>query len=433
MVWISKKNYEALQRKQDAMEAELKGYYDGQNQMNEYFERIGKQLTGIEMAPWIVIDRSRIKETYETCAPVMGVVNYIADNVGEVMRFLELTDKNGQVVENHYVVDLLRRPNDRFSIRKFGQAWAVNKLLFGDAWVYARRAVGKDFGAVTEMYILPSHKISVDRGGAAKPIKGVKLLATGDARTIEMKDVFESFDYNLDDTSFFGTSKIVAAAIYLSVMQRGMNRQDTSLQNGGVANIITPAKDQMGVLPKDKDQLEEEMNGAGNINKTKVVRVPIDVHELGNKPVDLDILGSHKEAVTALCFVYKLPVDLYYGQSKYENAKEAKKAVYEQNAIPMANEFGEDLLRFLELDKEGYQLKVNADLIDVLKEDPADTLDNLGKMHATLNEMREAYGYEPRPEPWADEPILPLGIQFGNEALDDITEPTGGSNGEEDQ
>lgn len=430
MVWVKKKDYAAMQAKQEAMEAELKGYYDGQNKMNEYFERLGKQLTGIEMAPWLVIDRAKIKETYETCAPVMGVINYIADNVGEVMRFLELTDKDGKVPEQHWLINLLRRPNDRFSIRKFGQAWAINKLLFGDAWVYAKKEIGQEYGQVKEMYIIPSQKITVDRGGADKPIKGIKLLASGNTQSIEMKHVFESFDYNLDDTSFFGISKIVAAALYLSVMQRGMNRQDTSLKNGGVANIVTPAKDQMGVLPKDKDQLEEDMNAPENVNKTKVVRVPIDVHELGNKPVDLDILGSHKEAVTALCFVYKLPVDLYYGQSKYENAKEAKKSVYEQNAIPMANEFGEDLLRYLELDKEGYQLRVNTDLIDVLKEDPADTLDNLGKMHATLNEMREAYGYEPRPEPWADQPILPMNIQFGNEP-DDINEPTG--NGQGDQ
>ena len=426
MVWITRKNYEALKSRQAALESELKGYYDGDNLKNEYLQMVGRQMQGVEMAPWISISRAEIQRTYETCAPVMGVVNYIADNVGEVMRYLELTDKDGKVVDDHWLLNLLRRPNDRYSIRKFGQAWAVNKLLFGDAWVYARKAVGKDRGQVNEMYVIPSQKVSVDRGGWRKPIKGIKLQESGDTRTIDVKDVFESFDYNLDDTSFYGTSRIVAAAIYLSVMQRGMNRQDTSLQNGGVKNIISPAPDSMGVLPKDKDAIEEDMNRPDNVGKTKVVRAAINVHELGNKPIDLDILGSHKESVTALCFVYKLPVDLYYGQSKYENAKEAKKAIYEQNAIPMANEFAEDLLRFLGMDAEGYRLQVNTDFIDVLKEDPAETLDNLGKMHATLNELREAYGYERREEPWADEPILPLGVQFGNEAAEDIDEPTGG-------
>ena len=179
----------------------------------------------------------------------------------------------------------------------------------------------------------------------------------------------------------------------------------------------------MGVMPKDADSVEEKFNKKDNTGKTVAVRIPIEVHQLGNAPVDLNILESHKEAVTALCFVYKLPVDLYYGQSKYENAKEAKKTIYEQNAIPMANEFAEDLLRYTGLDKEGYELKVNTDNIDVLKEDSSDVLDNLAKMHATLNELREAYGYEPRPEPWADQPIFQMATMFGAETFDIDEEP----------
>ena len=124
-----------------------------------------------------------------------------------------------------------------------------------------------------------------------------------------------------------------------------------------------------------------------------------------------------------MCFVYRLPVDLYYGQAKYENAKEAKKTIYEQNAIPLANEFAEDLLHYLGLDKEGYELAVNTDYIDVLKDNTGEVLDNLTKMHASLNEMREAYGYDRIEEEWADQPMLPLGVTFGNEYADiDISE-----------
>jgi hypothetical protein len=116
-------------------------------------------------------------------------------------------------------------------------------------------------------------------------------------------------------------------------------------------------------------------------------------------------------------------VDLYYGQAKYENAKEAKKAIYEQNAIPLANELAEDLLNYTGLSRDGYRLTVNTDKIDVLQDNPTDVLENLTKMHATLNEMREAYGYDRIKEPYADQPILQMGVQFGNEGLtDDINE-----------
>ena len=430
---LSTRSYNALKTAEsDAMQAreELKGYYDMENAMNEYFTQISANIRGLELPPVAVVSRDEIKRLYEQCGPVQGVVNYIADNIGEVMRYLELTDGKGDLVERHPVLDLLRRPNDRFSLRKFGRAWAVNRLLFGDAWVYAPKQKGKVI-IPKEMYVIPSHRIAVKQG-EVQPMEGVRIVGTSMSRTIGVDELFESFDYNLDDTSFFGTSKIVAAALYLNVIQKGMQRQDVALKNGGVSNIITPAKDNNGVMPKDANTVEDRFNDKRNFGKTIALRIPVDVHELGNKPVDLSILDSHKEAITALCFVYKIPVDLYYGQSKYENAKEAKKAIFEQAAIPMANEFAEDLLHYLKLDIQGYELKVNTDLIDVLKEDSGEVLDNLSKMHASLNEMREAYGYERIEEDYADQPMIPMGVQFGNESYD-IEEPSGKVNsGEED-
>ena len=278
--------------------------------------------------------------------------------------------------------------------------------------------MGKDGGV--NLYVIPSQRVAVKNGNPL--FDGIELLGMASGTIINAENVFESFDYNLDDTSLFGTSKVAAAAYYLSVMEKGIQRQDKTLEEGGATHLITPKPDAIGsVMPKDRDEIEKLANGKGSIGKKRALQFPVEVHQLGSTPVDLSILESHKEAVTALCFVFRLPVDLYYGQAKYENAKEAKKTIYEQNAIPLANEFAEDLLHYLKLDKEGYQLKVNTDHIDVLKDSTSEVLDNLNKMHASLNEMREAYGYDRIEEEWADKPILPLGVSFGNE-FEDISE-----------
>ena len=402
----------------DALQTEIKGYFEQVEESNQYLAALQKQLAnGLRLPNIVNIDREGIRRAYETSAPVMGVVNYIAENVGEVANYLELT-RNGEYVEKHPVLDILRRPNDRFTLRKFLTAWAVNKLLFGDAWVYAPRKMGKDGGV--NLYVIPSQRVAVKNGNPL--FDGIELLGMASGTIINAENVFESFDYNLDDTSLFGTSKVAAAAYYLSVMEKGIQRQDKTLEEGGATHLITPKPDAIGsVMPKDRDEIEKLANGKGSIGKKRALQFPVEVHQLGSTPVDLSILESHKEAVTALCFVFRLPVDLYYGQAKYENAKEAKKTIYEQNAIPLANEFAEDLLHYLKLDKEGYQLKVNTDHIDVLKDSTSEVLDNLNKMHASLNEMREAYGYERIEEEWADKPILPLGVSFGNE-FEDISE-----------
>ena len=414
---VSEKEYEGLK-------TEVKGFYDSQNELNEYLRAIDVHMKGRKLAPMTPMGRNAIRESYANNAAVMGVVNYIAENVGEVARYLDLQDKNDNYIENHWVLDLLRHPNDRFNLRRFATAWAVNKLLFGDAWVYAPSAVGKNLGKVSEMYVIPSWRVETDSDGKLQPLKGIVMSGTSKGE-ISMDDVFESFDYNLDDASFFGTSKVVSAAIYLDVIDKGMRRESQSLDNGGVANLVTPKGDEAGVLPEHADDLESRFNSRRNVNKTLALRMPVEVHQLGNAPVDLSILDTHKEAVTALCFVFKVPVDLYYGQAKYENAKEAKKTIYEQNAIPLANEFAEDLITFLmKKDKSlaGYRLTVNTDRIDVLKEKSTDVLNNLNLAYCTLNERREAIGYERIEEEYADKPIIPMGVQFGEGMEYDIDE-----------
>lgn len=409
----------ASKKEIEALKNEIKGYYEDNEKVNVYLSAIEKQIKGLRLPPLSPVSREEIRRIYETSAPVMGVVNYIAENVGEVATFLELT-RNGEDVEKHELLDALARPNDRFTLRKLATAWAVNRLLFGDAWVYRTfTKIGKD--RPMQFYIIPSHKVTVEQG---EPIfKGIQILGLADAK-IDAADVFESFDYSLDDTSLFGTSKVAAAAAYLHVMEKGLGRQQKTLEDGGATHLITPKPDETGTInPKDGEEIEKLANGD---LKKRFLKLAVEVHQLGSTPVDLSILESHKEAVTALCFVFRLPVDLYYGQAKYENAKEAKKTIYEQSAIPLVNEFAEDLLHFLKLDTQGYKLKVNTDKIDVLKDKPGDVLDNLGKMHASLNELREAYDYEPIDEEWAKQPIIPMGVTFGNEYGYDITEPSDG-------
>lgn len=412
------------EKKYNALEMEKKGYYDALNEYNQYFKAIDSQMRGRKLAPVTPMGRAAIRDAYEHGGAVMGVVNYIAENVGEVAKYLELQNDKEEYVEKHWVLDLLRHPNDRFNLRRFATAWAINKLLFGDAWIYAPAAVGKNLGKVSEMYVIPSWRIETDSEGQLRPLAGINIAGTG-TKDISMDDVFESFDYNLDDGSFFGTSKIVASAVYLDIIDKGMRRESQSLDNGGVTNLVTPKGDEAGVLPEHAEDLESRFNSKRNVNKTLALRIPVEVHQLGNAPVDLSILDSHKEGITALCFVFKIPVDLYYGQAKYENAKEAKKTIYEQNAIPLANEFAEDLITFLmKKDKSlaGWSLKVNTDMIDVLKDKSTDVLNAMSLAFCSINERREVIGYEPIEEDYANKPVIPMGMQFGEGVEYDIDE-----------
>jgi len=418
-----------LQISQSRLLREKKGYLYGDNTDNEFLRKLlDVTFTTTDFGNF---SREELYLTYRTNSAVFGIIDRIAKAVGEIGQYIELLDKDDQVVENSPLIKVLHRPNDRFSLYQFLYAWATNYNVFGDAFVYAKKGVGKDLGSISEMYVIPSHKVNIEKGDWLQPIKGIKIKGTADLDSITPKDYFQSFIYNLDSDTYFGFSPLIAAAYDCQLLKKGKLRLNTSMDNGGVNAIIAPAKDKDGfIVPQAANELEKDLNSNKNANRTMFLRQAVEVTKVGSTPVELSILEGGKEAVTALCFAYGIPVDLYYGQSKYENAKEAKKSLYESAAIPLINVFCSDLMNFVKYDESGKEVKqyagmklvLNTDKIEVLKASTTEVLTNLNLMNATLNEKREAMGYAEIEEDYANKPMLNLGVQFGDMYSPDINE-----------
>jgi len=414
-------------------ELEAKGYYTpDDNEANEYLKRL---LWGMSRTvDFGDFDRTDLYKTYRANSAVFGIIDRIANAVAECAAYIELLDENDNPVEKHWILDLLNHPNDRFNRSRFMYAWATNYDVFGDAFVYFdRNAVGARMGQIRGMYLPAGNRVLIEKGGVRFPIVGIGITGSPNEEPIPNDTYFQSFRYNLDDDTFFGFSPLIAAAYDCALLKKGKERLNTAIGNGGVNAIISPAKDKDGyVVPQAAAEVEKEVNKAENANKTKFFRQPIEVHQVGSTPVDLSILDSGKEAVTALCFAYGIPMDLYYGQSKYENAAEAKRSLYESAALPRIRIFCEDFMDYLRRNAKTLRLKdadlrlrleVNTDMIDVLQDNPTDVMRNLTAMHASLNEMREAYGYDKltgaeNPNGIYDKPMIPVGTMFGDEAFD---------------
>lgn len=408
-------------RENESLRAELKGFQDREN--NEH-NKLLRQLFpyGGDMMEFSSFDRAKLLDCYKNTDSVFGLINRIAKRAGEMHKYIELVDaKTEKEITKHWLLDILNRPNDRYTLQNFLIGWATQKLIYGDVFVYCDKTVGSK-RQINGMYLVPGDKVIIEKGGWREPMKGIKL--TGADSLINMDEVWQSFCFNPELDSFYGFSPLSAAAASVQLIRNAKKRQNTSVSNGGINTLITPRPDNMGLMPKDQDDLERELNSEKNINKTKYLRNAIEVHKLGSTPVELGLLDSSRESITALCFAYEFPIDLYYGQSKYENAREARKAEYESIAIPLVEDFLNDFMlycgrHFKEV--AGLKFIINRDKIDVLKTSPTEILTNLGLMHASLNEKREAYGYAPINKPYANEPMLPLGVQFG-EAVYDINE-----------
>jgi len=199
-----------LQISQSRLLREKKGYLYGDNTDNEFF----RKLLNVTFSTTDFGDfgREELYLTYRTNSAVFGIIDRIAKACGEIGQYIELLDKDDNVVEDNPLIKVLKRPNDRFSLYQFLYAWATNYNVFGDAFVYAKKGVGKDLGSISEMYVISSHKVNIEKGDLNQPIKGIKIKGTADIDLITPRDYFQSFIYNLDSDTYFGFSPLIAAA-----------------------------------------------------------------------------------------------------------------------------------------------------------------------------------------------------------------------------
>lgn len=400
---------------------EQKGYFAA-SETNELFKQLEQvSFKSAKMIEWDNYNRSNLFRIYKETAQVRGMVDLIANAVAELAPFIEVLDENDKESKKFkWLTDLLNNPNDLQTRRQFIQAWAINRLVSGDAFVYAEKAVGINRGQVGSMYVMHSQDTEIVKDGVR--ITGYKVSNWGDLeRPLKPEEVAFFRTYNPDPNNMYGFSPLYSAARYTQLLENGIKRQNTSFINGGAATIITPKPDQYGgATEQDKDSLEGSLNGEKAFGKHKVVRIPVETHTLGSSPADLSILETSKEAVKALCFVYNVPFDLYNGEAKYTNTKEAKKALYELSAIPLMNEFCEGMTKFLKLN--GVRMVLNTDKIEILRDSPTEMMNTLTQMYASVNQKYEYMGYPRIEEAWADQPIIPMGVMVGNPDIVDINE-----------
>ena len=79
---IKARDYAALRDKAEALENEIKGYYENTDARNQYFRGIATLLKGMDIPDLFAsIKRGDLRNVYESCGPAYGIINRIAKAV----------------------------------------------------------------------------------------------------------------------------------------------------------------------------------------------------------------------------------------------------------------------------------------------------------------------------------------------------------------
>lgn len=330
-------------------------------------------------------------------------IRMLATALGGLPWYWETPD-GGEVDRLHPGARLLRQPNPGQSLPEYFEALVSSLLLDGNSYP---RATLNGAGVPWELYVLPPDLVQVVPGQALGEVAAFVYDPKGRADRI-LPDgngfmVARQFKLWSPVDPVYGQSPLAAAASSVDTDNATRDFNRTLLKNGAVPGLTVtfPAG-----VEKDEDTADEitaslrEYTGAKRAGKSLLLWGGASVGKAGFSPQELLLDGLAKLSAKEVAITLGVPPQLLGDTESqtYSNYQEARKALYMETVLPLADVFAAGLSSWLGGRLGDVALRYDRDEVEALREDQ-DKLwtrmtDATGRGVLTPNEAREVLGYE---------------------------------------
>lgn len=386
-------------------------------------------------------------------AAVYSIVKKDAKKFGSVPRFLEKKGQEGKageedVIENDLSV-LLNRPNEWEGQDAFFSKVRAYYKVCGEAMIWLNRGdtdevnvdgtfnklddVAHSKKPVLEMYNLPPNKVIVNPD--PENVFGV-LSYTLDSNTrvpiravdvIHWKDINLEFDV-MDRRHLRGMSPLTPGRKTITANDSASDTTVRMNQNNGAKGALIN-KTMAPMSPKQETALREVVDGKINskeiINQVAALQGDYSYLDFGQTSVEMDVLKGKEYSMKELCFLWGMPYEFFDSQVTYANKEEAQKGWVINEIMPDCKQLDNEMNRVLPLAfglENSVVIKSDFDDMPELQEDKGQQIEWLMKAPVSINEIREAIGYDESTEEGTDEIFIPTGFQ----PLKDLVADDGG-------
>jgi HK97 family phage portal protein len=247
-------------------------------------------------------------------------------------------------IEDHPLLDLIRRPSLDHTGTDFLESWYGFLLVAGNAYA---EAVAID-GDVRELHILRPDRMKVIPGLDGWP-EGYEYTASG--RSVRfVNDVLDGVRPILQVRLFhpandhYGMSPIEAAATAIDIHNTasGWNKAllDNSARPSG-ALVYAAANGQMtdDQFTRLKGELETSFQGARAAGRPLLLEGGLDWKPLSLTPKDMDFIEAKNVAAREIALAIGVPPMLLGipGDNTYSNYQEAQRVFWRQTVLPLVN------------------------------------------------------------------------------------------------
>lgn len=371
---------------------------------------------------------SYAREGYKINPYVYACVNQIARNFAGVPWYLyqKKVTKGGKTeeIEQHPLLDLINKPNPFMGGTKFRENMIAYLMISGNSYV---ERVGGVNGAPKELYILRPDRISIFPGDSQHLVDKYRYAVEDNKVDIDAAFIMHLLMFDpLSD--WYGMSPMEAASRSIDQNNEGKKWNVEMLQNDCVAPGILETE--KGLTDTQFDRLENNWREKYQLKGSKYMQGTPMILEgglkwtsMGMSPKDMSWLEGSKLSAREIAIAYNVPPELIGDNSNktYSNYKEARKALYEENILPLLDWYKDEVNNWLVPLFGSDRLYLNYDLDDIeaLQEDR----DSIWKRVETStflkqNEKRVAVGYdELTPEEGGELILVPTNMQDAKDML----------------
>ena len=370
-----------------------------------------------------------VEKGYSYNAAVYSVVKLITSNFSRVKWGAYNAD--GDLLPDHELTKLLKRPNPLQGQSEFFEMLLGYKLITGNSYIHSMSPdAGINKGKPKQLQLLPAQHVDIYSDVFGYPKKYVVDVGVNPEYPAEqvLHLRFANYEWDIDGRQNYGMSPIKAAARITQVNNDGVTSLAKAFQNQGAVGIFSFDGD-VELNEEQIQQLEEryrtKYQGADKNGTPMWVGNNLIWTKLGVDPVDLAIIESQKWSVAQICNVFKVPAVLIMNESStYNNMKEAREALWEENLIPELKQVKDQLNNYFGQYFPDVQIDFDLSDIGVLQENEREKVDYLKTADfLTINEKRELMGYEPIAD--GDTLLIPANLLPIGESILDPTKSTG--------
>lgn len=310
-----------------------------------------------------------------------------------------LLDMDGNVVESHWVLDLIKKPNPTQSWDDVIFSISVNDALWSNSFAYCPE---RSFGIRNLIVPLPSDRIKINLSG--RKLKQMESGGLIDSFTFSY-DADSNENLELNDVLYFTTpdgisivnpsSRIESLKFPLSNIKAQYNKRNVLLENIGAIGILSARSNDLGgAIPMTPEEKAEIRNDWYRRSKDELIITEADVNWQPMSYPTKDLLLFEELTADKMAIIDTYGLNAYlFSQEKgatFSNVKDGIRMAYTDTIIPEAEQLYASMSHQLKLDQEGLKLVPDFSHIPVLQDDENLKADSMDKRASVIKKLFES-------------------------------------------